>query len=261
MKVRGVELFVEERGRGEPVLFSHGLLWSGRMFAPQIDALSARYRCVAYDHRGQGRSEVPDEPCIAIETVYEDAVALIEALGIAPCHFVGLSMGGFVGMRIAARRPELLRSLALLATAADAEPKKNLLSYRAMNAVARAGGLRLLTPRVMAIMCGPSFLADPELAGERARLEAELAENRPTIHQAVRGVLERDGVERELRGIATRTLVMRGLEDGAIARERADRLHAAIAGAAYVQVPRAGHTLTRENAAPVSAALAEFLAG
>jgi pimeloyl-ACP methyl ester carboxylesterase len=260
MHIRGVELFVEERGTGEPVLFSHGLLWSGRMFAPQIDALSSRYRCIAYDHRGQGRSGVPAEECITIETVYEDAVALIERLGIAPCHFVGLSMGGFVGMRIAARRPELVRSLSLLATAADPEPRHNLPKYRAMNAVARVGGLRLLTGRVMRIMCGGSFLADQGLAHERRRLEGELVENRRTVYKAVRGVLERDGVEHELGRIRVPTLVMRGLEDKAIARERAERLHAGIAGSSYVQVPRAGHTLTRENPAPVSTALAELLA-
>jgi pimeloyl-ACP methyl ester carboxylesterase len=259
MRIRGVELYVEEQGRGEPIVFSHGLLWSTRLFAPQIAELSKRYRCVAYDHRGQGRSEVPDGDSVAIETVYEDAVALIEALGIAPCHFVGLSMGGFVGMRIAARRPELLRTLSLLATAADAEPREKLGSYRAMNLVARAGGLGLLTQRVLPIMCGASFLADSTRADARASLSAELLLNRPTIYKAVNGVLQRDGVEHELARIRTRTLVMRGLEDAAISRERADRLHAAVAGAEYIQVPRAGHTLTREHPEPVTRALAQFL--
>ncbi|HET9451382.1 MAG TPA: alpha/beta hydrolase, partial [Aggregicoccus sp.] len=100
LSVNGTQLYYEDSGgEGEPVVFSHGLLWSSQLFAPQVQALRARYRCIAYDHRGQGRSAKPPGRSVDIETVYEDAVALIETLGVASCHFVGLSMGGFVGMR------------------------------------------------------------------------------------------------------------------------------------------------------------------
>ena len=107
--VDGVELHYEERGGaagGTPIVFSHGLLWSGGMFDAEVAALSGRYRCIAYDHRGQGRSATSPTP-YDMERLADDAAALIEQLGAVPCHFVGLSMGGFVGMRLAARRPEL----------------------------------------------------------------------------------------------------------------------------------------------------------
>ena len=104
--VNGVRLHVEEEGSGpEVIVFSHGMLRTSRMFDAQVAALRDRYRCIRYDHRGQGSSESTREAVIDLETVYDDAVALIEALGVAPCHWVGLSMGGWWGCawRLAAR--------------------------------------------------------------------------------------------------------------------------------------------------------------
>jgi pimeloyl-ACP methyl ester carboxylesterase len=125
-RVNGVELHYEERGRGVPLVFSHGLLWSGRMFDAQVEALSSRYRCITFDHRGQGQS--PRSPTVpySMDELAVDAAALLESLGATPCHFVGLSMGGFVGLRLAIERPQLLRSLTLIESAADAEPRLNV---------------------------------------------------------------------------------------------------------------------------------------
>jgi|SRR6478735_1769720 len=101
IRANGTALYYEDTGgSGAPVVFSHGLLWNSALFAPQIAVLKDRYRCVAYDHRGQGRSADDIGRAISIETVTEDAVALIEKLGLGPVHFCGLSLGGIVGMRL-----------------------------------------------------------------------------------------------------------------------------------------------------------------
>jgi pimeloyl-ACP methyl ester carboxylesterase len=65
------------------------------MYDGQVAHLRARRRCIAYDHRGQGQSPA-SATAYDMETLYADAAALIEKLGAAPCHFVGLSMGGSV---------------------------------------------------------------------------------------------------------------------------------------------------------------------
>jgi 3-oxoadipate enol-lactonase len=246
MLVRDADLFVEQSGQGSAVLFSHGLLWSGRMFAPQIKALSERYRCVSYDHRGQARSEVPPQTIVSIEDCYLDAVDLIEQLDLGPCHFVGLSMGGFVGLRLAARRPDLVRSLTLMATAADAEPLANLPKYRILNAMVRMGGIHLAAPAVLPIMLGKAVLEDPARSEEKEQLATQLRSLKPSIYRAVRGVLSRQGVEHELKNIRCPTLVMRGMQDKAIAAERSQALVEGIAGARFVAVPNAGHTLSLE---------------
>jgi pimeloyl-ACP methyl ester carboxylesterase len=258
--VDGCDLHVDDTGGdGHPVVFSHGLLLSGDMFRAQVDALRGRYRCVSYDHRGQGRSAVPAGRAITIEQCYEDAVALIERLRLAPCHFVGLSMGGFVGMRLAARRPDLVRSLVLLDTSADPEPAENVPRYRRLNLVARWLGVGLVAGRVMPILFGRSFLADPARAAERREWRARLAGNRRAIHKAVTGVIERPGVYDELSRVRAPTLVAVGEEDVATVPARAERLHAAIAGSVLARIPRAGHSSTIENPGEVNRLLAEFL--
>ena len=117
IKVNGVELYYEDTGGigKEVIVFSHGLLLNCRMFDAQVAALSGRFRCITYDHRGQGQSEATTSG-YDMETVYEDAAQLLRALDAVPCHFVGVSMGGFVGIRIAARQPKLLQSLTLIET-------------------------------------------------------------------------------------------------------------------------------------------------
>src|SRR5882672_10453568 len=122
LAVDGTSLYYEVSGAGETIAFSHGLLWCTELFAPQIAALRDRYRCLVWDHRGQGQSASDHRNCIGLELVWQDAVAMLERVGNGPVHFVGLSMGGFVAMRMAARRPDLVRSLILIETSADPEP-------------------------------------------------------------------------------------------------------------------------------------------
>ncbi|MFY0577456.1 alpha/beta fold hydrolase [Cystobacter fuscus] len=260
LDVNGTRLYYEDTGgSGVPLVFSHGLLWSGRMFDKQVAALRDRYRCITYDHRGQGQSDVWRVDTVDMETVYADGVALIEKLGVGPCHFAGLSMGGFVGMRLAARRPELLRSLILMETTADPEPAENVPRYKALNFVARWFGLRWVAERVMPIMFGRTFLEDPARAGERAEWRRRLMENRRDIWRAVNGVVRRRSVYEELSRIRTPTLVVVGAEDTATVPAKAERIHAAIAGSRLVKMPRGGHTSSVEEPELLNAALEEFL--
>lgn len=124
ISVNGVTLHYEEQGSGaETVVFVHGLLMNHRMFDAQIEVLKTNYRCIAFDLRGQGQSEVTRSG-YDMDNLTTDTAALIEALQCGPCHFVGLSMGGFIGMRLAIHHPHLLRSLSLLETSADRNRKK-----------------------------------------------------------------------------------------------------------------------------------------
>lgn len=262
MRVNGVELSVADEGTGPVVCFSHGLLWSKEMYRPQIEALKSRYRCVSWDHRGQGQSEVPPGRIVTIDQVAEDAAALIEQLDVGPVHFVGLSMGGFTGLRLAARRPDLLRSLTLIESAGDAESAANVPKYRRLGWAARVFGVnRWLASRVMPIMFGPTFLNDPARAALRDEWRSRLMANKRSITKAVNGVIERDGVMNELASIQCPTLVLHGVEDRAIAIERAVKTCDAIDGARLVRIERAGHTSTIENPQAITKHLAEFLDG
>ncbi len=260
LRVNGARLYYEDSGGDGPaVVFSHGLLWNTHLFDPQVSALVGTHRCIAYDHRGQGRSEDDPSNAIDMDTLTRDAAALIDALGAGPCHFVGLSMGGYVGMRLAARHPDLIRSLTLLCTDAFAEDPAKIAKYRALNLVARMGGLRFTAPSVMPILFGSTFLADATRAPERRIWRDRLLANRRSIHRAVRGVIEREPVGVEIGRITAPTLVVRGTEDAAIGRARARATAAAVRGARFEEVAQGGHTLTIEAPGQVNRLLHGFI--
>jgi 3-oxoadipate enol-lactonase len=262
INVNGTTLYCEDTGpgsTGETIAFSHGLLWSTELFAPQIAALRERYRCIAWDHRGQGRSAADRRHCIGIELVTQDAIALLEHLDTGAVHLAGLSMGGFVAMRIAARRPELVRSLMLLETSADPEPDENAPRYRMLANVSRVIGLGPIVKRVLPIMLGKTVLADPHRKADVARF-AKIMTARKDIWRATNGVIDRAGCADELPRIRARTLVVVGAEDVATVPAKAERIAAGIAGAKLVEIPGAGHSSTVEQPERVTTVLQEFLA-
>lgn len=260
IKVNGVELYYEEHGTGaETVVFSHGLLWSCRMFDAQVNALKGKYRVIAYDHRGQGQSQITDDG-YDMDTLADDAAALLQALNATPAHFVGLSMGGFVGMRLAARRPELIRSLVLMETSAEPEPSENVPKYNMLNFIGRWLGFGVVANSVMPIMFGKTFLNDPARAEERQKWRSHLIGNhRVGTTRAVKGVVTRQGVYEELSKITAKTLILVGDEDVATVPAKSERIHSQVAGSQLVIIPRAGHSSSVEEPEAINRALLAFL--
>jgi len=260
IKLNDTELYYEDTGGpGEVILFSHGLLWNTALFAQQVAALRSTYRCISYDHRGQGQSANDHRSAIDMDLLTDDVIALIQALDLGRVHFCGLSMGGFVGMRLAARRPELVRSLILCETSADSEPEENAPKYARMNLVARWLSPRLVTPQVMPILFGKTALNDPTRSDERKAWLAQLNKCRRSIWRAVNGVILRDAVIDELAHITAPTLVIVGDEDVATVPAKAERIVNAISGSKLVRIAHAGHSSTVEQPGAVNAALTAFL--
>jgi pimeloyl-ACP methyl ester carboxylesterase len=257
----GMALYYEDTGpgsTGETLAFSHGLLWGTELFAPQIAALKGRYRCLAWDHRGQGKSGSDSRNTIDMELVWQDAVRLLEAKAGGPVHFIGLSMGGFVGMRMAARRPDLVRSLILLETSSDPEPIENVGRYRMLTSVTKLFGPKLIKNKVAPIMLGKTILTDPARRGELATF-VDLMSRRRDIWRAVNGVVDRAGIHSELARITAPTLVVVGDEDVATPRPKAEKIAGAIAGAKLETIARAGHSSPVEEPAAVTQAIERFL--
>lgn len=246
---------------GSPtVFFGHGLLFSGWMFHPQIAALKDEYRCVAVDWRGQGDSAATRDG-YDMDTLTDDAVALIEHLGVAPVHYVGLSMGGFVGQRIAARRPELIRSLTLLGTSAGPEDPEKVKRYKLLGTVYRMTAIPPLRKQVLPIMFGPAFLADPTKQAVIDEWERRLKRcRRSGVSKAVMGVANRLPIEGEIGRITAPTLVIVGADDVATPPHQAQLIAQRIPGARLERIPDCGHSSTLEQPATVTGLLRDFLA-
>lgn len=242
------------------IMFGHGLLFSGWVFHPQIAALRERYRCVTIDWRGQG--DTPATPGgYDMDTLAGDAVALIRELDAAPVHWVGLSMGGFIGQRIAARHGELLRSLTLLDTSADPEDPSKVSEYKLLAWVLRLFGIKPILSQVNPLLFGPTFLADPASKTMIDEWVSRLNRSeRAAIRKAVLGVADRAPVNQEITGITVPTLVVVGADDKATPPMKAERIAACVPGAQLQIVANCGHTSTLEQPATITALLTKFLA-
>lgn len=113
--INGVSLYYEVRGRGDPVLLIMGLAAPSDAWLLQFDALSMGHRVCVFDNRGVARSSAPSPP-YTMQQLADDALGLLDRLGWATAHVVGISMGGMIAQRLALTAPGRVRSLALLAT-------------------------------------------------------------------------------------------------------------------------------------------------
>ena len=255
-----MDLHVASFGSGpETVVFSHGYLMDHRMFDAQIARLKDRYRVVAFDHRGHGRSARCREP-FDIYALMEDGVRVIREHCDGPVHWVGMSTGGYVGQRILVRHPELLRSLTLIDTSASAESAAALRSYGQMLTVVRWLGTRPVLGRALQILMGEPFRTDPARAAEfqtwRRRI---LALDGRSLVRFGEAVFHRDDLVDALeRAPRIPFCVMVGALDAATPVDKAEELAAALGVEALV-IPKAGHASPVEEADAVSDALEAFL--
>jgi pimeloyl-ACP methyl ester carboxylesterase len=263
IRVHGTHLHYEDTGgSGEPVLFLHGFLFDGRQYEAQVAALGNQYRCLTLDFRGQGRSAASPGG-YQTEQLTADVLAVIRALGIAPVHLAGLSMGGFAAMRIAARQPAAVRSLILLNTSAAAHPRGKVPGHLALTAVGRVAGVsgRLLTSRIEAEMYGPAFRGDPAGASQREAWNRRWARaDRPALAKTMLGIMLRPDVRGELGDIRAPTLIIAGGADTSLPPRFSHEMHSLIAGSQLVELPGTGHSSPIEDPDGVTMALREFLA-
>lgn len=143
----GVRLhFGVEGPPGAPaILFVHSLGADSRLWAPQARALSSRFRVVTYDARGHGRSDAPEGP-YTLERLGRDALAVLDAAGVAQASICGISIGGAVAQWLGANAPERVERLVLANTAA-VFGSPDIWRQRAM--AAEADGMAVLLPSTL----------------------------------------------------------------------------------------------------------------
>lgn len=266
VEVNGTGLRVEEAGHGEPaVVFSPALFTNRELFDAPFAALSRDHRCIRYDHRGQGDSGLgapqPTVEMLGTEGLYEDALALLDELGVESCHWVGASVGGFVGVRLAARHPERIRSLTLIGFSTRRVPAADLRSIDILG-----GALRLTRPlgpiggwvrgrvvgTIMGNMFGPTFMSDPDREADREHWRAVFAATAvPEALPMLKQVFGHPGNPPELLArVQAPTLLVSGEDELSMLdeSERDPELAArAIPGARFVAVPGAGHMVLVEQ--------------
>ncbi len=276
--VNGARLRVEEVGVGpETVVFSPALFTNRGLFDPPIATLARDYRCIRYDHRGQGDSGFgvpqPSRELLGTESLYRDALALLDQLDIGRCHWVGASVGGFVGVRLAARHPDRVRSLVLIGLSTRRVSRADLRQIDLLGWMVRASHplgpvgaavRRRVAEQVMRNMFGATFMADPARQRDREQWRQRfLAQVVPEAMPMLREVFGHPGNPPELLArIQAPTLLISG-EDELAGLDEAhnDPLQAqrVIPGARLVTITGAGHMVLVEQPEAGTAAIAEFI--
>lgn len=260
LPLTNVKTYYEDEGKGKGTLiFGHSMLFNLRMFDRQVEFLSKEYRCIRYDFRGHGKSESTIDG-YDLDTLTEDFSEFVKELKCGPCHFIGFSMGGMVALRAALKFPELIKSLILIDTSSEPEPKDGMLRNNAMLFVATYIGLRPLSNRVMQMFFGKAFLRDPA----RKKIQREwknhfLSNDRVGLVRAVKGVLFRKGITSEISKIRHPTTIMVGDQDQLTDLSKANILHQHIQNSKLEVIPRAGHMSPIEEPIKVNSLIENHL--
>jgi 3-oxoadipate enol-lactonase/4-carboxymuconolactone decarboxylase len=256
LSVRGVTLDYDVRGPegAPPVVFSNSLGTDKGMWAPQIAALAGRFRCLSYDTRGHGASPVTP-PGFSIADLADDLAGLIEhVFGATPVHVVGLSLGGMTGMALAIRRPDLVASLAPMATfARTAEPQ----GWIDRAARVRAGGVSAIGEMILGRWFTPGFKAASP--AEHARLSAMMLATPDEGYASCCDAIRDLDLIGDLPRVTAPTLVFSGADDPASPPALQDAIRAAIPGAGLVRLSPAAHIMNIEQPEQTSAMLAAWL--
>ena len=245
-----VEVSYTEDGPADApvVVLSNSLGATRGMWDPQVPALAERYRVVTYDTRGHGESSSPAGP-YSLDDLVDDVLALLDRLGVRRAHVAGLSLGGMMALRLAAREPARVDRLVALATSAKPDPQ----GFLDRAAAARSGGTAPLAPTVVSRWLTPAYAAEhPDLV---ARLEAMIVAAADEGYALCCEVVAAVALREDLGRITAPTLVVSGAEDPALPPPHQQAIAEGIAGASLVSVSPGAHLPNLEQPLEVTGAL------
>lgn len=253
MSAIDVHAVVSGRAEAPAVVLSNSLGSTHRMWDAQLAELEQRFRVVRYDTRGHGGSPVPAGPYL-IDDLADDLVALLDRLGIAKAHLVGLSLGGMTVMRVAIRNPERVQRLALLCTGAQLPPAS---AWTDRAAIVRAQGSAAVAAAVVQRWFTPAYLdAHPDVRSAHEQMVADTsAEGYAACCEAIAALDLRE----QLSTITAPTLAIAGADDPATPPAKLEEIVARIPGSRLLTVPQAAHLANAEQPATITPALIEHL--
>jgi pimeloyl-ACP methyl ester carboxylesterase len=230
--VNGQRLYYEDTGGFRSVIvFSHGMLLDGTMFAPQVAAFRDGYRCIVWDSRGHGKTAADTEPGYSYNDTANDLFGLLSFLDIDSAILVGASKGAFESFSCALAHPERVRALVLIGAHAGVSDPASVAGYREMIGRWIRGGLPdTLATRLEHIAFGPDWAGAPAW---REKWRAMTASN---LLSAFDACICQEDLGDKISSIQVPTLVIHGDADAAVPLAKAQAMKEAIPRAEMVVV-------------------------
>jgi 3-oxoadipate enol-lactonase len=246
-------LHVEALGDGSTlIVLVNSIGLSVRMWQPQLNALPEDVRLIAYDQPGHGRS-VGLEPPGSLDDLADDLMAVLDEEGADTALVCGLSLGGMVGIRAAARYPDRVDRLVLVCTSAiPGDPLK----WRDRADLVRAQGMEVFVTRTKRSWFTPEFSeSHQQLVHE---LEADLASVEPESYAACCDIIRGLDLTEDLGRIVAPTLVIGGANDKGFPPRHAEYLRAHIRNASLTVIEDSAHLPNLQHPELFNAALWAF---
>jgi pimeloyl-ACP methyl ester carboxylesterase len=234
----GVHTYYEVQGAGDPLILLHGGFATIETWRGQTPALAERFRVYLPERRGHGRTPDVEGPT-GFAVMARDTIAFMEALGIAAAHVVGWSDGGYVALELALARPDLVRRLVLIGTAANTD------GYTAETRADNANLTESLPPFIRAAY---------------DRLSPDGPEHFPVVFDKLAAVWrsEPNHPLTDLGRLGPPTLLMLG-DDDVLTVEHAAAMQQAIPDAQLAVIPGANHALLFERRDLANRLILDFL--
>lgn len=255
----GIRLHYDQIGRSSapPVLMIQGLGADKHLWDLQRYVLASRYRVIAHDNRGAGKSDKPFG-AYSLEQMADDAIAVLDHAGIESAHVVGASMGGAISQIIGVKHPERVRSLSLVCTACRNHPwRRDLLASWAE--MASTKGMNAMTTEAARWVIGPRSL---RRLWPAVSWLGPIATSRAThgFKGQVQALLGVDEDIADLLGtITVPTAVIVGNQDILTPRGDSEELADRIPTAELIVLSGAAHGLMIEHATTFNRVLGDFL--
>jgi len=262
----GIQLYYEEAGEGQPIVFVHEFGGDMRSWEPQMRHYTRRYRCIAFNARGYPPSDVPESiDFYSQERAARDIIDVLDHLDLPKAHIVGLSMGGFATLHMGLLAPA--RALSLVAAGAGYGAEKEHEAYfhdvslEVANQFEVQGAERFSHVYGMAASRIAYLLKDPRGWAEFRRQLGEHSAKGAAL--TMRGVQARRpslyDLEDEFKQLQVPTLVIVGDEDDHCLQPGIF-LKRTIPACGLAVLPKSGHTLNLEEPALFNQLVDDFLA-
>jgi pimeloyl-ACP methyl ester carboxylesterase len=251
-RLNGVDIYYEDTGGpGPALLFSHGMMLDVEMFRSQIEVLRGRYRCIAWDQRGFGRTGEVFQP-FTFWDLAKDALGLLDKLGVERATLIGLSQGGFLTMRAALLAPERVKAMVLIATRHDSDSPEEIEGLRGLLAEWEANGSANLEGVIANRILGN---VEPSAWIAKWAKMSKTALRYPGEALAIR-----DDLTPVMEKLDCPALVIHGEADQAIDIARGADLAKHLPNAkGFLRVPGAAHCLPLSHPQVVTSAVTDFL--
>jgi 3-oxoadipate enol-lactonase len=256
MKANGIQIEYDVQGEGPWVVMSHSLACASAMWDEQAQALKGKYKVLRFDTRGHGGSDAPAE-AYTLDMLADDLHGLLGKLGVGNPHFVGLSMGGMIGMTYALKYPRAFKSLVLCDTSSRVPPEAMPVWEERIKIAIEQGMEPLVEPTLKRWFTEP-FLAKRGSVTER--VAGMIRKTPATGYVGCCHAIPQIDLTDKLGAITCPVQVIVGDKDVGTPVAMSEAIHQAIPNSELVIIPDASHLSNLEQPGAFNAALLKFLA-